>query len=213
MALDPPEAADAADTIQEAAEEAGAEKQRAENERFRRRAAVCIGVLAMLLAISGLGGGNATKEMINSNIQASDTYAFYQAKTIRQTSTQLAADSLETVLLTQPDLSANARAQIQSRIDGYNATIARYESEPSTGEGKRELLQTAQTYTDRRDRAAKQDPNFDYAQALYQIAIVLGSVSIVATSRRLLLVAVALGVVATLLMLNGFFLLVELPGG
>jgi hypothetical protein len=213
MALDPPEAADAADTIQEAAEEKGAEKQRAENERFRRRAAVCIGVLAMLLAISGLGGGNATKEMINSNIQASDTYAFYQAKTIRQTSTQLAADSLETVLLTQPNLSDDARAQIQSRIDGYKATIARYESEPSTGEGKQELLQTAQTYTDRRDRAAQQDPNFDYAQALYQIAIVLGSVSIVATSRRLLLIAVALGVVATLLMLNGFFLVVALPGG
>ena len=213
MALDPPEAADAADTIQEAAEEDGADKRRAENERFRRRAAVCIGVLAMLLAISGLGGGNATKEMLNSNIQASDTYAFYQAKTIRQTSTQLAADSLETVLLTQSDLSDDARAQLQSRIDAYHATVARYESEPSTGEGKQELLRSAQTYTDRRDRAAKQDPNFDYAQALYQIAIVLGSVSIVATSRRLLLVAVALGGLATLLMLNGFLLQVELPGG
>jgi len=213
MGLDAPEAADAADAIREAAEEGAAEKQRVENERFRRRAAVCIGVLAMLLAISGLGGGNATKEMINSNIQASDTYAFYQAKNIRQTSTQLAADSLQSVLLTQPDVSDEARAQIQAHIDSYNATVARYESDPSTGEGKQELLQTAQTYVDRRDRAARQDPNFDYAQALYQIAIVLGSVSIVATSRRLLLVALVLGGIATLLMLNGFLLVVELPGG
>jgi len=212
MALDAPEAADAADAIKEAAEGEGGEKTRAENERFRRRAAVCIGVLAMLLAISGLGGGNATKEMINSNIQASDTYAFYQAKAIRQTSTQLAADSLQAVLASQPNLSDDARAQIQARIDGYNATVARYESDPSTGEGKQELLQSAQNYSDRRDRAARQDPNFDYAQALYQIAIVLGSVSIVATSHRLLLVAVGLGGVATLLMLNGFLLLVELPG-
>ncbi len=212
MALDAPEAADAADAIREAANEDGAEQQRAENERFRRRAAVCIGVLAMLLAISGVGGGNATKEMINSNVQASDTYAFYQAKTIRQTSTQLAADSLRTTLLTQPDLPDDARAQIQARIDGYNATVARYETDPSTGEGKQELLQSAQTYADRRDRAAQQDPNFDYAEALYQIAIVLGSVSIVATSRRLLLVALVLGGIATLLMLNGFLLLVVLPG-
>src|SRR6476660_4946894 len=105
MALDAPEAADAAEAIREAAEEEGSEKQRASNERFRRRAAVCIGVLAMLLAISGLGGGNATKEMLNANIQASDTFAFYQAKNVRQTSTQLAADSLATVLLTQSDLS------------------------------------------------------------------------------------------------------------
>src|SRR5262249_35047005 len=191
MALEAPEAADAAEAIKEASEE------RASSERFRRRAAVCIGVLAMLLAISGLGGGNATKEMINSNIQASDTYAFYQAKNIRQTSTQLAADSLQSVLLTQPDVSDEARAQIQAHIDSYNATVARYESDPSTGEGKQELLRTAQTYVDRRDRAARQDPNFDYAQALYQIAIVLGSVSIVATSRRLLLVALVLGGIAT----------------
>src|SRR6476661_2086281 len=128
MALDAPEAADAADAIQEAVDE-----DRASNERFRRRAAVCIGVLAMLLAISGLGGGNATKEMLNSNIQASDTYAFYQAKTIRQTSNQLALDELEALLATQPNLSADARSQLQDRIDRDKATVARYESEPATG--------------------------------------------------------------------------------
>src|SRR5215831_18895007 len=105
MALDAPEAADAADAIQDAAEE-----QRAGNERFRRRAAVCIGVLAMLLAISGLGGGNATKEMLNANIQASDTFAFYQAKNIRQTSNQLAADALETELAAHSDLPADVQA-------------------------------------------------------------------------------------------------------
>jgi hypothetical protein len=208
MALDAPDASGAADAISDAAAE-----DRADNERFRRRAAVCIGVLAMLLAISGLGGGNATKEMLNANIQASDTFAFYQAKNIRQTSNQLAADSLEAVLLTQSDVSDDARTRIQGLIDNYQTAVARYESDPATGEGKQELLQTAQTYTQRRDRAARQDPNFDYAQALYQIAIVLGSVSIVATSRRLLLVAIGLGVAATLLMLNGFLPVVDLPGG
>src|SRR5919198_157675 len=131
MALDAPEAADAAEAIQEAAEET-----RAQNERFRRRAAIVIGVLAMLLAISSLGGGNATKEMLNANIQASDTFAFYQAKNVRQTSNQLAADSLEALLVSRPDLTADARGEIQKRIDGYNATVARYESEPATGEGK-----------------------------------------------------------------------------
>jgi hypothetical protein len=206
MAFDAPEAAEAADTIKDAVEEEHGDAQ------FRRRAAVCIGVLAMLLAISSLGGGNATKEMLNSNIQASDTYAFYQAKTIRQTSTQLAADALQTVLLSQPNLPDDARASIQQHIDDYQATVARYESEPSTGQGKQELLQTAQVYVDSRDRAARRDPNFDYAQALYQIAIVLGSVSIVATSRPLLWIALGLGGLATLLMLNGFLLLVELPG-
>src|SRR5262249_55551623 len=155
MALEAPEAADAPEAIKEASEDG-----RGHDDRFRRRAAVAIGVLAMLLAISGLGGGNATKEMLNTNIQASDTYAFFQAKNIRQTSNQLAADDLDALLLAQPGISEEARRQIQGRIDQYKATVARYESEPSTGEGKRELLEKAQAYEQRRDRAAKQDPNF-----------------------------------------------------
>jgi hypothetical protein len=209
MALDTPDAAEAAEAIRDAAEE----HQRSDSERFRRRAAVAIGLLAMLLAISSLGGANATKEMLNANILASDTYAFYQAKNIRQTDNQMAIDQLEALLLTHPELAADARAQIQSRIDRDKATVARYESDPATGEGKKELLEKAHTWEHRRDHAAKQDPNFDFAQALFQISIVLGSVSIVASSRRLLMLAGILGVVATLLMLNGFLLLVDLPIG
>jgi len=208
VALEAPDATDAADAIKDAGEEG-----HAQNERFRKRAAIIIGVLAMLLAISGVGGGNATKEMLNANIQGSDTYAFYQAKNIRQTSNQLAADELEAMLALQPDVSAEARTQLESRIAQYRATVERYESEPSTGEGKQELLQKGQAYDQRRDRAAKQDPNFDYAQAMFQIAIVLGSVSIVATSRWLLTVAIALGATGLVLMLNGFFLFFELPLG
>ncbi len=203
------EAADAADTIQEATEGAG-EATRDSAERFRRRAAVAIAVLAMLLAITSLGGENAGKETTNNNILASDTYAFYQARNIRQTQYQLAADELRQRLETA-DLPPAARAATQQRLDSYAATIARYESDPIGGEGKRELLARAQGYEALRDRAQRQDPNFDYAGALFQIAIVLGSVSIVATSRWLLLLALALGVAATLLMLNGYTLLVTLP--
>src|SRR4051794_23368776 len=114
------EAADAADAIQEISEEAHL------NEQFRKRAAITIGVLAMLLAITSLGGDNATKETINNNIQASDTYAFYQAKNIRQTSNQLAADALEATLAAQPTLAPDGRASIESRIAQYRATVARY---------------------------------------------------------------------------------------
>src|SRR5438105_1113324 len=157
MALESAEATDAAEAISEAAEE------RAENDRFRRRAAVAIGLMAMLLAISGLGGGNATKEMLNANIQASDTYAFYQAKNIRQTSYQLAEQELKLLLASNATMPADAQAQIRDTIARYDATIDRYESEPSTGEGKQELLPKAQAFEARRDRAARQDPNFDFA--------------------------------------------------
>src|SRR5262249_44840728 len=129
----------------------------------------------------------------------------------RQTSTQLAADDLDTLLLTQPDLPADVRATIQKRIDGYKATVSRYESEPATGEGKQELLVTAQGYEQSRDHAHAQEPNFAYAQVLFQIAIVLSSVAIVSAARWLLYGGLALGGLALLLMLNGYLLLVHLP--
>jgi hypothetical protein len=199
---------DAADRLQETAEEI-----RAADERFRRRGGLAIGVLAMLLAIASLGGDNATKETINANIQASDTWAFYQAKNIRQTSLRLAADQLEVQLASQPGLSAEARAEVSRRLDGYQATVARYESEPETGEGKRELQARAQAFEARRERAQRQDPNFDYSQALFQIAIVLSSVSILTAARPLLWLGLGLGGLATLLMLNGFVLFADLPIG
>src|SRR5215212_1375455 len=202
------DAVDAAEQLQETAEET-----RAGDDRFRRRGGLAIGVLAMLLAITSLGGDNATKEIINANIQASDTWAFYQAKNIRQTSIQLAADEVESLLLSQPNLTAEARAQLQQRLDRYKATIARYESEPATGEGKQELQARAQAFEAQRQHAQQQDPNFDYSQALFQIAIVLGSVSILTASRSLLALGLALGIIASLLLLNGFLLLVDLPIG
>lgn len=182
-----------------------------QNDRFKQRAAVGIAILAMLLAITGLGGANAGKEATNNNIYASNTFAFYQAKNIRQTDFNLAADAIELAFLPDANLSAEAKAALKARADAYRKTSARYESEPETNEGKKELIAKAKEFEKKRDHALKQDPYFDYAEALLQIAIVLISVSIVATLPRLAAFGGIIGVVGTLLMLNGYTLAVELP--
>ena len=70
-----------------------------------------------------------------------------------------------------------AQAALQApRPRPYRKTVARYETEPETGEGKKELIAKAKEYEAKRDHALKQDPYFDYAEALLQIAIVLISV-------------------------------------
>ncbi len=214
------EAQDAADNIREAAEKrelASDErkiKQEEAAERFRRRAAVIIGILAALLAITALGADQARETVTNANIRADDTYNFYQAKNIRQTSYQLAAGDLQALVQINPTLPAAARASIQARIAGYKKTAARYEDDPSAGgQGKKQLLEQAHRYEEERDRAEHQVPSFNYAQALFQIAIVLGSVSIVSMSRPVQIASIALGVIALLLMLNGYFFHVALPIG
>jgi len=178
---------------------------------FRKFTGIYLGIIAMLLAITALGGAHATKTIVNANIQASDTYGFYQARNIRQTAYQIAAEELDTQLLALPDMPEAARAKMEDRVKRYRERVDRYESDPSTGDGKKELLAKAKEFEATRDRAAERDPNFDFAEALFQIAIVLGSVSIVAASRPLVHLSGILAIAGTLLMINGYFLLVHLP--
>lgn len=210
------EPSDAAEQIVEVSEGEG----RAEDERFRSRTALTIAFMAMLLAITSLGGGNAGEDIMTNNIHASDTWAFYQAKSIRQTSNRLAADQLEAELLVhQSSLSPEARQEIQRKIDKFKETAERYESEPDPkdpnnplkGEGRKELSLRAADFEAQRDRAQLQDPNFDFAEALFQIAIVLASVAILAMSRLIFKISLGVGALAFLLMLNGYFLFFSLP--
>ena len=137
------EAGDVADQILELKEGEGGE-----DEKFRSRVALMIAFMAMLLAITSLGGGNAAEDIMNHNIHASDTWAFYQAKNIRQTSYRIAADTLEAELqIHDATLTPERRESLQRKVDQFKATAARYESEPDPqapndplkGEGKKEL--------------------------------------------------------------------------
>ncbi|MCA1619233.1 MAG: DUF4337 domain-containing protein [Acidobacteria bacterium] len=191
-----------------------AEARETGDESFKNRAALGIAFMAMLLAITSLGGGNAAEDMANNNIHASDTWAFYQAKSIRQTTMRVAADGLEADLRANPSMPPEAREFVQKKMEEYRATAARYEDEPDPadpanplkGEGRKQLTARARDYEAQRERAQRQDPNFDFAEALFQIAIVLASVSILAVSRLVLRVSLVVGAAATLLMLNGYFL-------
>ena len=185
----------------------------ATHDWFRRITAIYVGVAAMLLAIATLGGAEATKEMLNSNIHASDTYAFYQAKNIRQTLYQTSAAELELLAAGAAGLSEADKEKAAGLIKRYRENAARYESEPDTKEGKKELMARAKEWDAKRDHAAAKIPNFEYAEAAFQIAIVLGSVAIVAASPALLGLSGVISVFGVLLTLNGFLLLVPLHHG
>jgi hypothetical protein len=181
-----------------------------DKDKLRRIAGIYVGVVAMLLAIASLGGARATKEMLNANIHASDTYAFAQAKRIRGTGYGIAADQLDWQLAANPALPEAAKAQAAAAIRHYRAAAAREESDPQ-GEGRQQLLAKARQFEAERDHAGEQDPNFEIAEALYQIAIVLGSVSIVAASPALLTFSGVVAVLGALLTLNGYLLIVPIP--
>ncbi|HEX6913268.1 MAG TPA: DUF4337 domain-containing protein [Longimicrobium sp.] len=196
-------------------------EERAENEAeetFRNRAALLIAIFAMLLAVGSLGGGNVAEDMVHANIKANDMWAFFQAKNMRQTMYEVAVDQMK-LQLESPGLSPQARATLQANIQDYEATIARYDDEPDPaapadtlrGEGKKQLAAQARSHERARERAGEQDSNFDYSEVAFQLALVLGSVAILSLSRPVLYLAVGLGAVGTILMINGFLLMFRLP--
>ena len=204
---------DAAELIAELRED---RSEKADEAQFANRAALLIAAMAAVLAIGGLGGGNATDDMMIGNIRASDTWAFYQAKNIRQTAYEIEAAELESRLVG----ASGAQAEdLNQRIARYREKVARYDDEPDPaapndplkGEGKKQLKAQAQAFEAVRDRASEQDNNFDYAEVVLQLALVLGSVAILAGNRAVLAISAVLGAVGTVLTLNGFFLLFPLP--
>jgi hypothetical protein len=209
------DSADAAELIGEVSDEQADGKA---DTRFRNRAALLIAVVAAVLAIGGLGGGNATDEMIYNNIKASDTWAFFQAKNMRQTAYEIAMVELESDLA-EPGLTPERRTRLAQQLAEHRATIARYESEPDPaapndplrGEGKRQLRARAHAYEAAREVASAQDGNFDLAEVFLQLALVLGSVAILALNRIVLIAAMALGLIGGVLVANGFWLFFTLP--
>ena len=181
------------------------EKSSHDNKQ-QNRSALTISILAMVLAIASLGGSNAMKEATQENILAANAYAFYQAKNIRQTSYKLAASDLELQLAREPNMNATAKAMFEKKIEDYKKTADRYESEPETKEGKKELMARAKEHEAIRDHAMRQDPWFDYAEGALQIAIVLLSVSIVAGIPALYWAGTLLGALGFVSTVNGYFL-------
>jgi hypothetical protein len=186
--------------LQHAAEEAR------EDKTFTRRVALTTALYAVLLAITSLGGNNATKEMLLAQQQASDQWAFYQAKVIREHQYRAQALRLEAELLERgPVMRPEVRAKYEELKGKFAEEEKRYNAE------KKDVEKDAKRLEHERDVNRARDPNFDAAEALLQIAIVIASVSILSASRALYAVSLVFAVAGAVLCLNGFFLLVHLP--
>jgi hypothetical protein len=172
---------------------------------------VYIGGLAVVLAVCGVGGANAAKDAMRANIEASNTWAFFQAKNIRRNSTNLAVDELELLLAALPQMPAPARKAFDDKINSYRGTAQRLTTDPEKKEGVDDLFEKGKALEAERDIALRKDPYFDWSQALLQIAIVLASVHLIIGTVSLLGLSAGLGALGILLMLNGFTLLVRLP--
>lgn len=172
---------------------------------------VYIGILAVLLAICSMGGNNATNDANFLNIQASNTWAFFQAKNARRQAYKLQADDLELRLATDASLNEDSRKRITDRVADYRAQEKKLTSEPEKKEGLDELFVKGKELEKSRDTALARGPYFDYGGALLQIAIVLASIAIISGGSFLLIASVVIGALGSLATVGGFTLAFPLP--
>ena len=142
-----------------------------------RRIALLIAIIALCLALSETLGKGAQTESISKNVEASNLWAFFQAKSIRRTTVQTAADQGKISLTGASDDAT--KAALQKQIDDWQKTAARYRSEPETGEGTEQLSERAKHAEEERDLATAKYHHFELASAAFQIGIVLASATII----------------------------------
>jgi hypothetical protein len=172
-----------------------------------KKIALLIAVIALLLAFSETLGKSAQTSALNYQIEASNLWNFFQAKSIRRTSTLIAAENARVDLATSPDDAR--KAALQKQIEEWDKTAARYRSEPEAGggkgEGTAELSKRAIEQQHKRDDALAKYHHYEVASAAFQIAIVLASATVITGMLILTWGAMALALLGVGFMAIGLF--------
>jgi uncharacterized iron-regulated membrane protein len=157
---------------------------------IKDKAGLVIVIMALFMAITTYFSNSYSGAVLKNMLKATDTYAFYQSKSIKQS---IAEGQLQD-------------ARDPKRVKELEAKIARYESDPVKGEGKRELLARAQAYEAARDEAARHSPWLTFASLAFQLAIVLLSASILSVNNTMYRISEVVAVIGTVLLIQGIWL-------
>jgi hypothetical protein len=168
-----------------------------------KKVALVIAVLAAALAFSETLGKGAQTAGLSHHIEASNLWAFFQAKTIRATTLRTAAETLEIDLV--HERNAQAKEAMEKRLAEWRKTAARYESEPDTQEGRKELAARAKATEAKRDRLLAAYHQYEMSSAALQLAIVLATANIITGVAFLLWGSMGLGAVGVAFVLIGLF--------
>ncbi len=173
---------------------------------FTKRVALCTALYAVMLAICSLGGNNATKEMMLAQQQASNQWAFYQSKNMRENLYRIEKDRIETQLFERKE---TMKPEILKHYLAMQKKAA--DEEMRYGAEKKEIEQEARKLDIERDTNRAKDPYFDYGEVMLQIAIVMSSISIISLSRPVFYFSTAAAIMGVFLTLNGYLMFFRIP--
>ena len=179
-------------------------KDKEKRESWTKYVSLSMIVLAVLAAIAtqrGAGYSSATMKQLNeatfNQTSASDQWAFYQAKGIKESVYSQELDSLTAMGKADPKLTA----AITSRVERYKKEQKDIFAEAKKFEEKRDEARKAA------DHAATLAREMGLGTTVFQIAIALGGVTLVVKKRALWTVSLLIGLAATAQMIRVLWLM------
>lgn len=167
---------DIADAVTEAVETAAEKKA----SKLNTAVAALVALSATFMALCNVKDGNIVQAMAQAQATGVDQWAFFQAKSTKQSLAEVAADQLAVQRDATPNLPAEARALYDRKIAEYLAKAKQYEAD------KTKIKEDAEGAAKEYDRLNIHDDQFDMAEASLSVAIALFGVTALTQKRWLL---------------------------
>jgi hypothetical protein len=160
-------------------------------------------IFAVCATLSTLKGGGFSTRSVMSQSQASDQWAYYQAKSIKGYVYDLQKEKFEMDLKAAKGASRSLAADYEKRIAAYKEKIDRYDKE------KEEIRKKAEELEKRRDDAQLHSGAFGLAAMFLQIAILLSSIAALMKKKLFWYIGMAAGCFGLVYFVNGFILFMK----
>jgi hypothetical protein len=157
-------------------------------------------IIAVCASLSTFRGSSFSTRTVLSQTQASDQWAYYQAKSVKANLYEIQKQELEVELGLLPAVhSPELRQSYNRQIEDYAQRIERYNKE------KAEIEQAARTLESTRDHALEHGQSFGVAVIFLQIAILLSSIAALMKKKPVWIFGLVTAAAGMVYFLNGFW--------
>jgi hypothetical protein len=175
--------AEVRELIQSIGEERRAAKEKEKRESWTKYVSLMVVILAVATGVGSLKAGGFSTKVVLLQSRASDEWAYYQAKSIKQRVAEMEAR-----------LSTGAQAA------AAEADVTRYKKDQIDSETRAKDLEA------QRDGFARHGPDMGFGIALLQIAIALASVCLLTKRRWLWAASGVLGALGVAYLIHGYLI-------
>lgn len=164
-----------------------------EEEPWTLPVAITISILAVLVAMATLMGHRSSIEAVLLQTQASDQWAYYQAKNIRLHEMQSVADLIGV-------LDRGEEKKVENLHEKYKKEIERYESD------KDDISEKAKELENERAVVSHREDRFDAGEVVLDIALIICSLTLLTRRKAFWYSGMVIGVVGFFIAVSGFLI-------